>query len=134
MLAFVASFVIGLDSADKQRAAPARATVPEPLAIPDSRVRVQVLNGSDEPGLARLVTDQLREAGYDVVNFGNARISTKTSTVVDRVGKPEIALRVAQALTINRIETRVDTALYLEVTVILGHDFTDKNRPKTPTQ
>jgi hypothetical protein len=136
VLAFVASFIIGLGRADDQRPVPAPTAddAPQPMAVPDSRVRVQVLNGSSTPGLARLATDQLRDAGYDVVSMGNARSPVKTSVVLDRAGKREIAEGVARALGITRIETRVDTALYLEVTVVLGPDFKNKRRPEEPTQ
>lgn len=105
VLAFLASFIIGLGRADDQPAAPARRADDgtQPMAVPDSRVRVQVLNGSSTPGLARLATDQLRDAGFDVVSLGNARSPVNTSVVFDRAGKPEIAERVAHALGITRV-------------------------------
>ena len=134
MLAFLASFVLGIGRGDEQRPAPASDTTAEPIAVPDSRVRVQVLNGSKRSGLARLATDQLRDAGFDVVSIGNASSPATTSVVLDRAGTPEVAQRVAATLGITRIESRPDSALYLEVTVILGADFTNKSRPKTSTQ
>jgi alkyl hydroperoxide reductase subunit AhpF len=91
--------------------------------VPDSRVRIQVLNGSRKTGLARLATERLRKAGYDVVSIGNAPAAAAQSIVLDRVGKRDIAERIAKVLTISRIETRVDTTLYLEATVILGSDW-----------
>ena len=123
VLAFIASFVFGLDRDTDQRPAPTPQAAPAPAAVPDSRVRVEVLNGSGKSGLARLATDQLRDAGYDVVHLGNAASAAKTSLVIDRVGKKEIADRIAQALSIGRVETQVDTSRYLEVTVILGKDW-----------
>ena len=125
--AFITSFVLGLGRDATQRPVPADTTAAAPLAVPDSRVRVQVLNGSRVPGLARLATDALRDAGYDVVDLGNARTPTKTSVVLDRAGNREIAERVAATLGITRIESRPDSALLLEVTVVLGPDF----RPAT---
>ena len=101
------------------------------MAVPDSRVRVEVLNGSRKAGLARLATDRLRAAGYDVVYLGNARSPAKESVVLDRVGKQEIANRVANVLQIVRVETQLDTARYLEVTVILGRDFSGNLRSTT---
>jgi hypothetical protein len=123
VLAFVASFVLGIGRDAGQRPAPASSATPQPLAVPDSRVRVQVLNGSTTPGLARFATDRLRDAGYDVVSLGNASSSAKTSVVLDRIGNREVAERIAATLGIGKVETRVDTALYLEATVILGPDF-----------
>ena len=124
MLAFVASFVFGLGrGTDQAPAVTPSDTLRDSLVIPDSRVRVQVLNGSDQPGLARLATERLRAAGYDVVSLGNARTSAASSLVLDRVGNRAHADSVARALGITRVETRRDTSLYLEVTVILGPDW-----------
>ena len=123
VLAFIASFVFGLDRSSEERPAPSAGTAPAPAAVPDSRVRIEVLNGSGRSGLARRVTDQLRDAGYDVVHLGTARVAADSSIVYDRVGRKQIAQRVAEALGITRVETVVDTSRYLEVTVILGRDW-----------
>lgn len=130
VLAFLASFFFGLDRNPDQRPAPSQQPTPTPAAVPDSRVRVEVLNGSGKTGLARFATDQLRDAGYDVVHLGNASSAAKTSVVIDRVGKREIANRVAQALQIATVETQVDTSRYLEVTVILGKDWAAAHQPR----
>ena len=121
--AFIASFVFGLARGTRERPAVTDSTPAQPLAVPDSRVRIQVLNGSRKAGLARFATDKLRDAGYDVVSLGNATKPADNSVVLDRVGKREIAERIARVLEITRVETRVDTALYLEATVILGSDW-----------
>ena len=126
VLAFIASFIFGLGRGSDQRPAPSAELPPEPMAVPDSRVRIEVLNGSGKSGLARQATDRLRDAGYDVVYLGNAPAPASTSRVIDRVGKREIAQKVASALQIGSVETAVDTSRYLEVTVILGGDW-----PKT---
>lgn len=127
VVAFLTSFIFGLGRGSDQRPAPSSAAVKrEPVAVPDSRVRIQVLNGSRKTGLARLATERLRAAGYDVVNIGNAPSAAAQSVVLDRVGKRDIADRIANVLAITRIETRVDTTLYLEATVILGSDWAMK--------
>jgi hypothetical protein len=123
VLAFIASFIFGLKRGRDEPPAPPVEAAPAPVAVPDSRVRVEVFNGSQKPGLARVATDRLRDAGYDVVFLGNARAPAAQSLVLDRVGRRELADRVAKTLEITRIETRVDTARYLEVTVILGSDW-----------
>lgn len=87
-------------------------------------VRVEVLNGAGTAGLARDATHRLRGAGFDVVFFGNAdHFRHDRSVVVDRVGDPEGAGAVAAALGIDSVATAVDSALMLEVTVILGGDW-----------
>jgi hypothetical protein len=130
VLAFIASFVFGIGRRAAERDPAVNTdTLADSVVIPDSRVRVQVLNGSNIPGLAGRATDALREAGFDVVSIGNARTSVTTSLVLDRVGSRAIADSVAGALGIARIETRRDTSLYLEVTVILGPDWRDRPVP-----
>ena len=88
------------------------------------RVRVEVLNAAGVPGLARAATERLRDAGFDVVYYGNGRgFGPDSSLVLDRVGKRELAADVAETLDIQRVASRPDSTLYLEVTVVLGKDW-----------
>jgi hypothetical protein len=89
-----------------------------------TRVTVEVLNAAGLPGLARGATRQLREAGFDVVYFGNAHEFGQDSTLVlDRSGKPEAARRVAENLGVERVIDRPDSTLLLDVTVVIGRDW-----------
>jgi hypothetical protein len=82
-----------------------------------------VRNGSGIPGAAAQVTEYLRDAGFDVVDFGNAEVFDEPRTVViDRVGARERALEVAAALRGVPVRSEVDTSLYLDVTVLVGRD------------
>jgi hypothetical protein len=88
-----------------------------------ARIRVQVRNGSGIPGAAAQVTEYLRGAGFDVVDFGNAEGFDEPRTVVfDRVGDRDRALEVAAALRGVPVRSEVDTSLYLDVTVLVGRD------------
>ena len=94
------------------------------------RVRVEVLNAAGLPGLARLGTERLREAGFDVVYYGNGRaFASDTSLVLDRAGNPGAAHEVSAAIGIPRVESRPDTTLFLEVTVVLGTDWVGAPSP-----
>jgi hypothetical protein len=88
-------------------------------------VRVEVLNASGRPGLARLGTAHLRDRGFDVVYFGNApaAFGPDTSVVLDRVGRMERARAVADAMGIRHVVARPDTNLYVDATVVLGSDW-----------
>ena len=89
------------------------------------RVRVEVLNGGGVAGVAGRATDVLRELGFDVVFYGNAQESGQnTSRVVDRVGRLDAARSVADALGIRSVRSEPDSNLYLDVTVVLGTDWT----------
>lgn len=111
---------------DGEDSPPPEVASADPLAPPPverARIRVQVRNASGIPGAAAEVTEYLREAGFDVVDFGNAEESDRPQTVVvDRVGSPAPAREVAAALRGVPIESGVDTTLYLDVTVLVGRD------------
>ncbi|HWV55983.1 MAG TPA: LytR C-terminal domain-containing protein [Longimicrobiales bacterium] len=93
--------------------------------VPRTRIRVQVLNGAGRAGLARLATDHLRAAGFDVVYFGNASsFGRDTTVVIDRVGDESVARAVAAAMGVPvQLRSEPDPTLHLEVTVIVGEDW-----------
>ncbi len=125
--AFVVVLVAGafLGSALSQRWQD-RATGAGPGAgrSPAGRVRVEVLNAGGAPGMARRATERLREKGFDVVYYGNARtFGRDSSLVLDRVGDVRAARSVADALGIRRVRSLPDSNLYLDVSVLLGTDW-----------
>jgi len=98
-----------------------------PRYVPRERVRVEVLNAGGVAGLAREVTNQLRDDGFDVVQWGNAGTFDRDSTVViDRVGNDEMAEGVANALGIRNVLTEPDPNLLVDVTVLLGRDWAER--------
>lgn len=101
--------------------APADSLSPPP--VERARIRVQVRNASGIPGAAAELTEHLRDAGFDVVDFGNADQSDRAKTVViDRLGSAARAREVAASLRGVPIESGIDTTLYLDVTVLVGRD------------
>ena len=123
VLAFILSFVFGL-----------RATRPSPLGAPEMsgapiRVesplntrRVEVLNAAGRGGLARDATGALRDAGFDVVYFGNAAAES-VSVVIDRVGRRDFARAVAQSIGIDSVAVAVDSSRMVEASVVLGRNW-----------
>lgn len=106
--------------------------VPAPLPSEvRGRIRVEVRNGSGIPGAAGRMTAFLREAGFDVVDFGNADgFDHDRTTVIDRIGEPARAREVAAALRGVPIRTEPDSSLYLDVTVMVGTDLEEVTRPR----
>ena len=98
-----------------------------PRYVPRERVRVEVRNAGGVAGVAREVTNLLRDDGFDVVEYGNADTFDRDSTVViDRVGRDDLAEGVANALGIRNVFTEPDSNLFVDVTVLLGRDWAER--------
>lgn len=87
-------------------------------------IQVEVLNGAGASGIAAQGTRYLRARGFDVVYQGNHE-PVDHSRVVDRIGDPEPARRVAGSLgfEIERVTSEPDPTREVDVSVILGPDY-----------
>jgi hypothetical protein len=96
----------------------------EMVANPGERVRVEVLNAGGVAGMAREATEILRDAGFDVVDVGNASsFDQDTSVVLARLGRVDMAGAVAEALAISSYIDEPDSSVYVDVTVLLGKSW-----------
>ena len=86
-------------------------------------VRVQVLNGSGESGIASRVASYLREGGYQVVEVRNAdRSDYFASMVVARRSDLSNALEVAHYLGGPPLIQQAWDSELADVTVLIGSD------------
>jgi len=108
------------------RYGPADARAPE-----GTRIKVEVLNGTKTRGLARRATRYLRDRGFDVVGSGTAPEQRDSTLVIDRSSHPEWAFLVGQAMR-ARVSSQPDSSRYLDVTVILGADWSPPPKPFYP--
>jgi len=94
-------------------------------------VQIEILNGCGVNGLTKIFEEFLRQEKFDVVNTDNYKENGKTnwgvreSRVIDNIGAPEQAERVAESLGIpfTNIVSREDPAAIYDVSVVLGRDF-----------
>lgn len=89
-------------------------------------LQIDIQNGTGIQGLADKFTDYLLSHGCDVVEKGNFSTSDiRNSMIIDRVGNPKNAKRVANILGIsekNVIEQKNKNYL-LDATVVIGMDY-----------
>ncbi len=116
----------------RAHAAPTTAGPPDVTSSARERVRVEVLNGTTTRGLARRATFALRAQGFDVVLIGTTSDRRDSTLVLDRSNHPAWARRVAAALGGARVETRPDSTLYVDVTVLLGRAWRPPAEPLRP--
>jgi hypothetical protein len=99
------------------------------------RIRVEVLNGAGVDRLAQQATQRLRELDFDVVYYGNAgEFDRDTSVAIARLEDTEPARRVADALGLHQVVQRPDRNLYLDVTVVLGADWSELGTGEQPVE
>lgn len=94
-----------------------------------TRITVEVLNASGKPGLAKAGTRVLREAGIDVVTFGNAPGTDQpldSTRIVIHRSRRTTGDRIRRALGVGRISVDGDSAKLLDASVLLGADFTPR--------
>lgn len=99
--------------------------LPERPKAPDFAgppVRIEVVNGSGEPGAAAKLASYLREGGFNVVLVGSGdRYDYVRTIVVDRTGNERAAAAVAAYLgPVQRVRQRARSEA--DVTVVVGRD------------
>ncbi len=93
-------------------------------------IQIEVLNGCGVAGIANRYTSVLRKNGFDVVETGNFdHFNLEQTIVISRSGVMENARQIASALGIseNNILREDSPDFYLDVTVVIGHDFEQLN-------
>ena len=97
---------------------------------PNQSIEVEVLNGCGVANLAARTTDFLRSKHFDVVFEGNMENQQYQHTlIIQRNEKVESLIKIANSFNIDytditHIQITPDESLCLDVTVILGKDFT----------
>jgi len=116
--------------ADQERKLPAREVQEEEMNPPikpvPQKTQVEVLNGCGVSGIAKDVTDFLRNDNVDVVYLGNHRnFNVATSQVIDRSGNLEEARDIAEMLGIDQkqVSSEIDKTKQLQASIILGKDY-----------
>ena len=97
---------------------------PDERAPDNVRIRVEILNATATPRLALSATRLLRDRGFDVVSIGNSPTRRDSTLVIDRTGHPEWSALVARIVGGAAVEVRPDTSRYVDVSVLLGADWT----------
>lgn len=87
---------------------------------------VEVLNASGRAGAARVATRVLRQAGIDVVAFGNAPAAgagLDSTRIIVRRGGAAVGSPVRAALGAGRVQVELDSSRLVDASVLVGADF-----------
>lgn len=101
--------------------------------VPDgTRIKVEVLNATDTRGVARQAMFALRDAGFDVVFYGNTAERLDSTLVLDRAGHAEWAALAARAMRGARVDLRPDSSHFLDLTILVGRNWAPPREPLYP--
>lgn len=90
------------------------------------KITVEILNGTDQSGLARKTAEILKSLGYEIYQYENAETFDYEKTVIiDRRGNTSQAQEIAKEMRTSNVITEFnsETSNAVDVTVILGKDF-----------
>ena len=98
------------------------------------KVQVQVLNGCGEKGVAQLYTNFLRNSGYDVIEYDNAKHFDfeKTKIKIHNKEHDFFETEIINLLKIqpSEIEYNYSKNIFFDMTIIVGQDFKNLNSYK----
>jgi len=89
----------------------------------DKTITVEILNGSPQMGLAKIIRDKLILYGINVVYYGNSKTPSKVTRIIDRTGNIEKAQQISAILRTKNVETSINNNLSVDVTIIVGEDY-----------
>jgi polyisoprenyl-teichoic acid--peptidoglycan teichoic acid transferase len=105
---------------------------------PSKNLRVRVLNGVGEPGVATEVANKLIDKGYRVVDTKNADSFDYTETQIiiysSNAQKTALADKIKDTLGVGKVAVNNLPQDVADVTVIIGKDYVNKNKAYTLTK
>lgn len=95
-----------------------------------SIIQVEVLNGTSNPGLAKKLSDYLKEKNFDVVIQGNHESQdVKRTFIIDHLGDELALKRTLRVLGLKPDRVRKENRGYqlTDITIVIGEDYQQLN-------
>lgn len=93
------------------------------VRLAETPFQIEVLNGTDETGVAMDVAKDLRRAGIDVLIIDNAeRFDFEESVLIDRKGNPRLMRKLSKILGCREVLEQISPAPLVDATYIIGDD------------
>lgn len=93
-------------------------------------IQVEVLNGTSNSGLAKKLSDYLKEKNFDVVIQGNYDSQdVKRTFIIDHLGDELAVRRTLRVLGLKPERVRRETRAYqlTDITIVIGEDYQQLN-------
>ncbi|MDR7613813.1 MAG: LCP family protein [Armatimonadota bacterium] len=106
----------------------------DPQAV--AQTRVEVLNASEVPGMAREVAARLARMGFPVVRVDLAPRPRNQTAIISHRGDARLARAVRETLGTGALATRPTPVVHADLTVLVGRDYAHRRllarRPVAP--
>jgi len=102
--------------------------MPASATFADRSIRVKILNGTGRTGLASRIERRVEmDPSILVTSIGTTSVTWRQTTVYDKQGNPDMALRVRDLLGSGRIQQNIETFRDYDVLIVLGTDFREND-------
>ena len=99
-------------------------TVVESSAKTDnSKIKIELLNGSGDKTLLNKVAKELRAEGYNVYKTGTTTTTSKTTIVNKTAVKSEIVEDIKDVFGVGNISSSVSSSSTVDVRIVIGKDY-----------
>lgn len=99
-------------------------TVVESSAKTDnSKIKIELLNGSGDKTILNKVAKELKAEGYNVYKTGTTTTTSKTTIVNKTAVKSEVVEDIKDVLGVGNISSSVSSSSTIDVRIIIGKDY-----------
>lgn len=93
-------------------------------------IQVEVLNGTQNSGLAKKLSEYLRSKNFDVVIQGNYQsLDVKRTFIIDHLGNDQVVKRTLRVLGLKpeRVRKEIRDFQLTDITIVIGKDYQQLN-------
>ena len=99
-------------------------TVVESSAKTDnSKIKIELLNGSGDKTILNKVAKELKAEGYNVYKTGTTTTTSKTTIVNKTAVKSEVVEDIKDVLGVGNISSSVSSSSTIDVRIVIGKDY-----------
>lgn len=91
----------------------------------ENKIKVSVLNGCGESGVAARTQKYLEDLNFDVVEIANYKGDMPVTIIFDRTGNPDAARKLSSSIGAGpeSVVPAPDSSLFVDLCVIIGDDY-----------
>ena len=89
----------------------------------NSKIKIELLNGSEDKTLLNKSTKELKAEGYNVYKTGTTTVTSKTIIVNKTAVKNDIVNDIKDILGVGDISSKISTSSTIDIKIVIGKDY-----------